>query len=191
MGLISGVTTSYAQECQKRRPGTLIQEDKAPAHNHHHQGTVYELHHVACLLWPGNSPDLNAIEPCWPWMKKTTTARGAPTTRSEMEKAWIQAWLNLPQSEIQAWIERIPRHIQEIIRLEGGNEYAEGRKAFKRDQAGIRIKGKLSRHRYLNANEGQNEGQGQSSGIATGLNEWQDASDSNLSLRDSDETDSD
>jgi hypothetical protein len=26
----------------------------------------------------------------------------------------------------QAWIERIPRHIQEIIRLEGGNEYREG-----------------------------------------------------------------
>ena len=103
--------------------------------------------------------------------------------------------MNLPQSEIQAWIERIPRHIQEIIRLEGGNEYAEGRKAFKRDQAGIRIKGKLSRHRYLNAqegqNEGQNEGQDQGSEIATGLNEWQNASDSNLGLRDSDETDSD
>jgi hypothetical protein len=28
----------------------------------------------------------------------------------------------LPQTEIQAWIERIPRHIQEIIRLKAGNE---------------------------------------------------------------------
>ena len=131
-------------------------------------------------------------------MKKTTTACDAPTTRAAMETAWIEAWSNLPQSEIQAWIERIPRHIQEIIRLEGGNEYAEGRKAFKRDQAGIRIKGKLSRHRYLNAqdggqNENQNEGQNedQGSGIATELNEWQDASDNNLSLGDLDETDSD
>jgi len=119
-------------------------------------------------------------------MKKTTTACDAPTTRAAMEKAWIEAWSNLPQSEIQAWIKQIPRHIQEIIRLEGGNEYIKDRKAFKRDQAGIQIKDKLSRHRYLNAqdkdqNKGQNEGQ----------NEWQNTSDSDLNLEDSDETDSD
>ena len=29
---------------------------------------------------------------------------------------------------IQAWIERIPWHIEQIIELEGGNEYKEGRK---------------------------------------------------------------
>jgi hypothetical protein len=33
----------------------------------------------------------------------------------------------MPQEKIQAWIERIPRHIREVIRLEGGNEYKEGR----------------------------------------------------------------
>ena len=31
------------------------------------------------------------------------------------------------QSRIQAWIERIMIHIQDIIRLEGMNEYKEGR----------------------------------------------------------------
>jgi len=31
------------------------------------------------------------------------------------------------QWRIQAWIERIPRHIQKIIELEGGNEYREGK----------------------------------------------------------------
>ena len=30
-------------------------------------------------------------------------------------------------SQIRVWIERMPRHIQEVIRLEGGNEYKEGR----------------------------------------------------------------
>src|SRR6266516_1580934 len=68
----------FAQECKKKRPNTLVQEDGAPAHIHHHNGPVYKLHDVERLIWPGNSPDLNAIEPCWPWMKKTTTARGAP-----------------------------------------------------------------------------------------------------------------
>jgi transposase len=191
----------FAQECQKERPDTLVQEDKAPAHDHHHQGPVYDLHHITRLLWPGNSPDLNAIEPCWPWMKKTTTARGAPSTKATMETAWIQAWSTLPQSQIQAWIERIPRHVQEIIRLEGGNEYAEGRKAFKRDQAGIRLKGKLSKHTYLDAqgqgqDQGQDQGQGKDyslGGIATRPDGWQDATDieSDLDIEDSDETDSD
>jgi hypothetical protein len=68
-----------------------------------------------------------------------------------MEKAWTKAWRDLPQDKIQAWIERIPIHIKEIIRLEGGNKYAEGRKAFKRDHKGTRIKGKLSKHTYLPA----------------------------------------
>jgi hypothetical protein len=33
----------------------------------------------------------------------------------------------MPQERIQAWIERIMDHIPEVIRLEGGNEYKEGR----------------------------------------------------------------
>jgi len=33
---------------------------------------------------------------------------------------------NLEQKHIQHWIERIPRHIQEVIALEGGNAYREG-----------------------------------------------------------------
>jgi len=33
----------------------------------------------------------------------------------------------MPQKQIQEWIERIPRHIQEVIRLKGSNDYKEGR----------------------------------------------------------------
>jgi hypothetical protein len=96
------------------------------------------------LLWPGNSPDLNAIEPAWYWLKRRTTARDAPANRKDMEQAWRQAWQDLPQEAIQLWIAAILDHIKEIIRLEGGNEYKEGVKGFKRSWAGTRIKGKLS-----------------------------------------------
>ena len=44
-----------------------------------------------------------------------------------MRKRWLEEWKRLPQRRIQKWIERIPRHIQEILRLEGGNQYKEGR----------------------------------------------------------------
>jgi hypothetical protein len=35
------------------------------------------------------------------------------------------------QEKIQAWIERIIAHIRDVIRLEGGNEYKEGRMKVK------------------------------------------------------------
>lgn len=50
---------------------------------------------------------------------------------------------------VRKWIEALPHHIKEIIRLNGGNEYKEGREAFKRCFKGRRQLGKLSTHAYL------------------------------------------
>ena len=63
----------FAKKCG---PDFIVQEDKASSHTSHFQQTlVYDLHHVLPLLWPGNSPDLNMIEPYWMWMKMETTKR--------------------------------------------------------------------------------------------------------------------
>ena len=59
-------------------------------------------------------------------MKRITTKKGAPVTRKKMEHAWLKAWEELDQARIQAWIARIPVHIQKVTELEGGNEYQEG-----------------------------------------------------------------
>ena len=74
-----------------------------------------------------------------------------------MEKAWYKAWEDLPQEQIQKWIEAIPHHIKEIIRCEGGNKYKEGRKDFKRSFTGRRIKGKLSVHQFIDKTQHQDE----------------------------------
>jgi transposase len=140
---------SFAKKCAEMGLDILVQEDNAAPHAHRRQAEVYSLYQVHRMLWPGNSPDLNAIEPCWWWMKRRTTARGAPASRKEAEKAWTQAWEDLPQKKIQEWIERIPHHIKQICQLEGGNEYPEGRASFKRSWKGLRVKGKLSRHAFL------------------------------------------
>ena len=60
-------------------------------------------------------------------MKRYTTKKGAPKSRAEAVRTWEQCWRELPQEKIQAWIERIPVHVEQIIQLEGGNEYKEGR----------------------------------------------------------------
>jgi len=140
----------FAKLCALERPDTIVQEDNAPAHAHHIQEGVYNLHEVKRLLWPGNSPDLNMIEPSWFWMKKRTISRGAPATKPALKAAWFKAWNELPQSQVQAWIERIPRHIEEVIRLEGGNEYIEsctGKDT--RSWKNRRLKGILSRRQDL------------------------------------------
>ena len=66
------------------------------------------------------------IKPCWAYLKWVTIKKGGLKSRNEAEKAWITAWKNLEQKQIQQWIKRIIRHIKEVIRLEGGNEYREG-----------------------------------------------------------------
>lgn len=148
--ILEGKLLPFAKECQRRwgreAENCIVVEDNAPAHAHHAQGEIYNLWNVQRMLWPPNSPDLNMIEPAWPHLKRTTTVRGAPRVRSKMKESWNKAWWKMPQKKIQQWIERIPRHIEKVIALEGGNEYKEGR--LERDSRvwkGQRIKGKLSR----------------------------------------------
>ena len=67
------------------------------------------------------------IEPAWPYPQWITTHKGVPTSRSEAEYAWTEVWDELEQWWIQQWIECIPRHIQQIIELEGDDNYREGK----------------------------------------------------------------
>ena len=80
----------FAQECKKDRPQTIDIKDKAPVYASKHQEPVFMTIDILRLLWCRNSPDLNMIEPCWPWMKRQTTQKGAPRTRKEAKKAWTK-----------------------------------------------------------------------------------------------------
>jgi hypothetical protein len=69
-------------------PDTLVQEDNAPSYaSRFQEELVYNLYAVLRLLWPRNSPNLNMIKPCWMWMKRETTKRGALSVRKEAETA--------------------------------------------------------------------------------------------------------
>jgi hypothetical protein len=71
------------------------------------QGVFYDIFKVRRMLWPGNSPDLNAIEPCWMYLRKEATKDGPPQMREEAAFCWLRAWNHMPQEKIQAWIRRI------------------------------------------------------------------------------------
>ena len=91
----------WAKKHTLSHPGTIVQEDGAPCHASRHQVAVFSLAKVIKLLWPGNSPDLNAIEPCWWYMKLKTTKKGASTSRKELEKKWLDYWGKLEQERIR------------------------------------------------------------------------------------------
>ena len=61
-------------------------------------------------------------------MKRETTKKGPVTSNEKLKTEWIKIGKNLPQETIQAWIERIPVHIKEVIAQDGNNLYKEGRK---------------------------------------------------------------
>lgn len=59
-------------------PNTVILEDYVSAYRHYFQQYVYDINEIQRLLdWPGNLPDLNAIESTWFYLKRRTTFRGA------------------------------------------------------------------------------------------------------------------
>ena len=143
----------FAQEREVFRPGMIVQEDNAGPHAHRYQAGVYQLHKVKKLPWPGNSPDLNAIEKAWPWLKRKTTWNSPAVSRKNMTINWKKEWGYLSLPQVRKWIEGVHSNIQEVLRLEGGNEYREGRAAFIRNYQGRRTVGKLCTHSYLPTTE--------------------------------------
>jgi hypothetical protein len=86
----------FAERCKETRPDTVVQEDRAGPHAHSMQGVFYDVFQIQRLLWPGNSPDLNAIKLCWMFLKKETTKDGLPRTHEEAASRWLRAWNHLP-----------------------------------------------------------------------------------------------
>ena len=80
---------------------TRVQEDNASSYASRYQQEVYDLFEIMRLIWPANSPDLNAIEPTWFWMKRTITKHGAIYSKEQLQKEWIKCWEEIPQEKIQ------------------------------------------------------------------------------------------
>ena len=70
----------------------MVMEDKASAYASKYQEAVFMSFDIVRMVWCGNSPDLNMIEPCWPWMKRRTTRKGVSRTRKEAERRWLHCW---------------------------------------------------------------------------------------------------
>jgi hypothetical protein len=57
------------------------------------------------ILWPGNSPNLNAIEKAWFWMKKETTKRGPTSNRKKLRVRWRNAGKTFPRARFKSGLQ--------------------------------------------------------------------------------------
>jgi len=110
----------------ERVKGTTVEvlEDCAPAHVLRFDTEYMDLNDIKKLLWPSNSPDLNASEHAWSYMRRHISRDySTSTTREECARQWRDQWEKLPQERIDAWIDRIPDVIRQIIAQKGGNNF--------------------------------------------------------------------
>ncbi|KAF1967914.1 hypothetical protein BU23DRAFT_481887, partial [Bimuria novae-zelandiae CBS 107.79] len=75
----------------------LLLEDGAPAHTSKIAVEYLEVSHIQKLNWPGHSPDVNAAEHCWPWIRRHITQDFMPFTCEEQcRRQWEYEWEQMP-----------------------------------------------------------------------------------------------
>jgi transposase len=104
----------------------IVQQDLAPSHAAVVNQELLQECGIEVLEWPGNSPDLNMIEPAWPWIKRNSGHYEGFKSKKDTPSIWLDLWDSLPQEMIRRWIERIPTHIQKVVEKNGCNGYREG-----------------------------------------------------------------
>ena len=114
----------FVRSQQEAGRQVVVLEDGAPAHNSQFDREFFVFNDLVKILWPGNSPDINASEHAWPWMRRQITKQGPPsTTKEQCAQQWRDQWQELPIEVINQWVLRIPNKIREIIKQHGDNSF--------------------------------------------------------------------
>ena len=124
-GILKPKLVPWTKEVERQRGISVeVLEDGAPAHVSKFDIEYMEMNGIKKLLWPANSPDINASEHAWSYMRYHIS-RDYPTstTREQCAQQWRDEWERLPQEQIDAWIDRIPNVIRQIIAQKGDNNF--------------------------------------------------------------------
>ena len=78
------------------------------------------------ILQPGKSPDMSMLDAgVFPWMEREVESRGA-TTKAEIRAAANAVFAALTPTMLGRVADRVRRNIDNVIKMKGGNFYAEG-----------------------------------------------------------------
>lgn len=75
---------------------------------------------IVNIQHPGASPDLNAIESCWAWVKdKIRRMPGHPSSLDELWASVEHYWDEIPQSIIDGWIDNFETRRLAVVAAQG------------------------------------------------------------------------
>jgi hypothetical protein len=105
----------------------ILLEDGAPAHIGRIANDYLHTEQVAKLSWPGHSPEVNASEHAWPWIRRHITKNYPLSgTIDQCKQHWREQWEALPQEVIDKWIDGIPDVVRKLIEYGGKNNFHDG-----------------------------------------------------------------
>ncbi|KAF1971047.1 hypothetical protein BU23DRAFT_600576 [Bimuria novae-zelandiae CBS 107.79] len=115
--VLKPLVKSWIDELKRKgKTDVLLLEDGALAHTSRFDTEFLEVSHIKKLCWPGHSPDVNAEEHAWPWIRRHITKDFDPSrTEDECEVHWRTEWKRIPQKTIKTWIDKTPDVVRKII----------------------------------------------------------------------------
>jgi hypothetical protein len=81
--------TPWINSLKKKGIRCLLLQDRAPAHKSRISRDYLTVQRIDWMWWPGHSPDVNASEHAWPWIRRHVTRDFTP---SSISKEYQQQW---------------------------------------------------------------------------------------------------
>lgn len=102
--------------------GFILMQDNARPHVARIVNEYLDEAGIERMPWPAISPDMNPIEHLWDQLGRRVRGReNAPENLQKLTAALVEEWANIPQENIANLIRSMPRCLETLIRVRGGN----------------------------------------------------------------------
>ena len=112
------------QSLQNQGIECVLLEDGAPPHKSRIANDYLRVENIDKLWWPGHSPDINASEHAWPWLRTHVTKQfTASCNEKECKEQWEAEWDAMPIEIINRWVMHVQKVVRLIIAHKGKNDF--------------------------------------------------------------------
>ena len=119
--LSDGVVESF-EKLGMEEGEQYFQQDNDPKHTSRKATKWFDNKGIQVLSWPAQSPDLNSIEHLWEHLKQQLWKHSDPPKGAhELWDRLVDEWNGISPEVCQNLIESMPRHIQAVIKANGGH----------------------------------------------------------------------